>query len=665
MLLGAAILFWGWQTGWWLAALPMVLVYEGSRWVRWRWDLTTKDFRQTSHLCTVLLVGVLIYLFVSERSLQLIFIFFQWLPIICFPLLAAQAYSTSNGIDVNALLLMQEKPQSVKQQATVLNLTYPYYAICLVSASAANVRDMTFYLGMLLLTTLAFWFLRSPRFSPALWICLVFITASLGIVGHAGMQQLQVSLKRSTYRLFSSFYHRSHIDPWQRTTAIGDIGSLKLSNRIVLRVKPASGELAPELLTEAVYDRYRSPRWIADSTDFTHVKPDSEGLSWQLKETESNAGNSTVNIAGYLGKKSELLNLPDGTVEVNRLLIDTMERNQYGTVKIKGEPGFISYLAKYKNDFSLGSPPTPADLQIPAAEQPAIAKIVSSLDLTERSPEEILRRVESFFQQEFNYSLELTQQGNNSTPLATFLLDNRSGHCEYFATATTLLLRAVGIPTRYTVGYSVHEFSRLENQYIVRERNAHAWTQVYVNGTWQALDTTPSSWIGIEERAKRNWQWFFDLLSFIKFKYFDILREIAEGGLARYWWWLILPLGLLLWRWLKSQDLNNRKRIDITRGKDKNSFIGEDSEIYLVEQALNELGFIRDRSETFQDWLNRLENKLPSADLLADLRSLVRLHYRYRFDPLGIEPHERAKLRSLGQTWLSKYRQVMSSQADS
>lgn len=64
-LLGTTIIFWGWQTGLWLVAIPLAIAYELARYLNWRWDLTTADFRQTSHVCTVLLVGVLIYLFSS------------------------------------------------------------------------------------------------------------------------------------------------------------------------------------------------------------------------------------------------------------------------------------------------------------------------------------------------------------------------------------------------------------------------------------------------------------------------------------------------------------------------------------------------------------------------------------------------------------------------
>ena len=126
-LLSAAIIFWGWQAGFWIIAIPLAIIYESARYIHWRWELTTADFRTSSHVCTVLLVGVLIYLLISDRSLGLIFSFFQWLPVICAPLLITQAYSTSDRVDLNALLFFNDKPH--QQQLFPLDLTYPYFGI--------------------------------------------------------------------------------------------------------------------------------------------------------------------------------------------------------------------------------------------------------------------------------------------------------------------------------------------------------------------------------------------------------------------------------------------------------------------------------------------------------------------------------------------------------
>ena len=144
-LLGATIIFWGWQTGFWLVAIPLAVAYEAANYINWRWNLTTADFRNASHVCTVLLVGVLIYLLFDDRSLGLIFDFFQWLPVICAPLLMSQAYSTSDRVDLNALLFFKDKPN---RQQRLLDLTYPYFVICILAASAANTRDSFFYVAV-------------------------------------------------------------------------------------------------------------------------------------------------------------------------------------------------------------------------------------------------------------------------------------------------------------------------------------------------------------------------------------------------------------------------------------------------------------------------------------------------------------------------------------
>jgi hypothetical protein len=162
--------------------------------------------------------------------------------------------------------------------------------------------------------------------------------------------------------------------------------------------------------------------------------------------------------------------------------------------------------------------------------------------LQNKSPSEILKIIERSFQSDFTYSLKLTGKNQQLTPLSTFLLQNRTGHCEYFASATTLLLRTVGIPARYAVGYSVHEFSNLEKQYVVRNRHAHAWTLVYINDKWQAFDSTPADWRGIENATVSPLSAITDFCSFLGFQLSGLLRVIFGTNIFKYGWWLIFPL---------------------------------------------------------------------------------------------------------------------------
>ena len=651
-LLGATILFWGWQTGFWLVAIPLAVVYEGSRYLNWRWQLTTADFRTCSHICTVLLVGILIYLLISDRSLQLIFRFFQWLPVICAPLLVAQAYSNSDRVDLHALLFFKEKAN--RQQLFPLDLTYPYFAICLLAASAANIRALSFYIGAVILINFALNSIRSPRYSYFVFLLLLLLATALGTAGHIGLHRLQMSMEQNTARFFYKFY-RPQTNPDKISTAIGDIGSVKQSNKIILRLKSAPQQIAPQLLTRATYNRYTSGFWGAAQANFQPVKPGQLQDTWQL-DRYGNSSSSAI-VSESLEDGRGLLKLPQGSWQVARLPVEKIEQNQYGTVQVFSDRSLLSYQIQYDRDLSFNSPPTDKDLEIAATEKPALDKVVTELNLAKKSPQEILTRVSQFFNTEFGYSLELARQGDRKTPLSAFLLDHRSGHCEYFATATALLLRDVGIPTRYTVGYAVHEQSSLEQQYIVRDRHAHAWTQVYIDGTWQTFDTTPNSWIAIEDNAASNWQYLQDLASLFRFKFAQIAIAMQNLGKLPYLWLLALPLGLILIRQFTRQGKVRKIALEkINRSSSSIATIGADSEIYLIEQKLNQLGIRRDRAETWQTWRDRLTNNPETSALSNNLDRIIQLHYRYCFDPEGISNAERKELRDACQTWLNQSR---------
>ncbi|MCC0175725.1 transglutaminase domain-containing protein [Waterburya agarophytonicola K14] len=655
-LLGATIIFWGWQTGFWLVAIPLAIICETARYINWRWDLTTADFRQTSHVCTVLLVGVLIYLLVSDRSLGLIFDFFQWLPVICAPLLIAQTYSTSDRVDLNALLFFKDKPQQKKR--FLLDLTYPYFAICILAASAANTRDLLFYGAAIVLIARVLMananVVKPKRYSTKTFIALFFLAAILGAGGHIGLHQFQLSLERNTAKFFYGFY-RPHSDPNQVSTAIGDIGSVKQSNKIVLRVKPSPQQIPPQLLRRAVYNKYSSGFWLAAKPNFTPLKSQKDETTWTI--TNPSSKSRQITVSENMDENDTLLKLPNGSRSIAGVTAEKIEQNQYGTIQIYSDASFLSYQIDYDPDLSTDSPPTPEDLKVLDSEKPAIKEIVTQLDLNHKTPLDILTAVSNFFNTEFDYSLELARQGNNKTPLSAFLLQHRSGHCEYFATATALLLREVGIPTRYVVGYSVNELSSLEKQYVVRSRNAHAWTQVYINDKWQTFDTTPASWIAWENRNTSSWQTVKDVFSWITFTLLQTIALFKTIGKTNYLWLLAIPLIVILIREFTNKGQKRRLIVQEINQKNRHELaVGIDSELFLIESELNKLGLKRDRAETWQDWLIRLQNTPETFDTIEDLSSIIELHYRYRFDPLGIDSQTRAKLRSDCQEWLAKHR---------
>ena len=82
----------------------------------------------------------------------------------------------------------------------------------------------------------------------------------------------------------------------------------------------------------------------------------------------------------------------------------------------------------------------------------------------------------------------------------------------------------------------------------------------------------------------------------------------------------------------------------------------EASVLGLIERELNKLGLGRDRAETWQNWLQRLQNNLDNLAILGELNFIIEMHYRYGFDPQGISDRKRERLRTACQEWLEQYR---------
>lgn len=98
----------------------------------------------------------------------------------------------------------------------------------------------------------------------------------------------------------------------------------------------------------------------------------------------------------------------------------------------------------------------------------------------------------SYLQTHYRYSLELGHAPANQDPIDWFLFDARIGYCEQFATAETLMLRSQGIPARLATGYSTGDYDPVLDQATVRERDAHAWVEVYFPGHgWVPVDPSP------------------------------------------------------------------------------------------------------------------------------------------------------------------------------
>ena len=92
------------------------------------------------------------------------------------------------------------------------------------------------------------------------------------------------------------------------------------------------------------------------------------------------------------------------------------------------------------------------------------------------------------------------------------MFERRAGHCEYFAAAMTVMLRALGVPARYVNGFLPGEYNELGEDFIVRASDAHSWVEVYFpEYGWIPFDPTPPADEkprGLLGRLALYWDWF-------------------------------------------------------------------------------------------------------------------------------------------------------------
>jgi protein-glutamine gamma-glutamyltransferase len=649
LLLGAALIFWGWQTGFLLVAIPLAVLIEAAGALRWRLDLSSTDFHRVTDLCTLLIFVTGVYLFSTTgtartaggpRAMTLLF---QWLPPLLFPLMASQAYSVAGKIPLTAFFwgLRRQAARDPSAQPVPVDLGYLYFALCILSASAANQRTLAFYAGLCGLVGWALWSWRSRRFSPLWWAPLVLVAAGAGFGGHIVLHRLQQSLEQTAFEYIFSLVQRD-MDPFRATTAIGHLGNLKFSDRTVLRIEPRDGLTVPFLLREATYDIYNSSTWLASGAGFTEIQPDADGETWKF--ATGRGPGERVTVSAYLNRGRGVLALPGGAFELDRLAVVSVRRNRLGAVKVEEGLGLITYTALFGPDGPLDGSPIDTDLRIPAQEAAVVAPLAAELGLTGVPPAEAVKRVEGFFRQDFRYSLWTRERPRHGTALGEFLQTSRAGHCEYFASATVLLLRAAGVPARYAVGFSVQEWSRLERRWIVRARHAHSWALAYVDGAWRDVDTTPSLWADAERDEASIFEPLRDLWSWGGFLFSRWRWSEGQSGVGDYAAWLLIPLILLLvWR-LYSRRHVRRGDGEIRASAAAPLHPGHDSEFYLIARRLDAEGRGRRPAEPATAWIDRIQ--------APELRPIVALHYQYRFDPAGLDATERAALRESAEAWL-------------
>ncbi|MBK1650382.1 DUF4129 domain-containing transglutaminase family protein [Rhabdochromatium marinum] len=692
-----ALLLWSGLTGAWLPGIALAVWFEWALRTRTRWHMTDKSLERLVDLSSLLLLALILFEYSQGPLSAGIFAVLRWSPLLLAPLLSAQILSARPGVSYRALFLSQRRSRSPDADRW-LDLQPVYLGACVLAAGVGTaVQHPLAYLGGVLVLTLwvCAWQPRpSPRRQWPLWLTLLVLVGALAWVGQQGLSQAQRRVENLAINWLSDFLW-SERDPYRARTALGDIGELKLSDRVLYRVTTETPLRHALLLRTAAYDRYVSTSWFAHPQDFQPVPRVEGGWQWSPRPTAAAAEDSTsadqgadqdadqaanqwVQIGSYLPRRGQLLPLPTGTWRLSDLPVDSLERQSLGAVKIKNGPPLIHYQALYRNAASSDRPPEEADLRVPKSEQPVLQALVSELGLsqpgitvaadTSNAPEspstsgilstrDTVKRVRDYFASQFRYSLKLPGAPAGQTAIEYFLTTTQRGHCEFFATATVLLLRQAGVPARYAVGYSVQEPVAGAHRYRVRRSHAHAWTLYWDQGQWHDFDTTPALWAELEAEERSFWQPLVDLGSRLWYQ-FNLSRLEPGQGTPIWLWGLLAVLFALLAYRLR---LGQRWRAAHAR-RSRESVAAPDSPLAPIARQLTRAGWPRRCGETDRQWLTRLAHSRGLEPELPPVDRLLQLNEQARYRPGGLDVTARHQLQVHIDHWLTAWKQAKSTQ---
>ena len=159
---------------------------------------------------------------------------------------------------------------------------------------------------------------------------------------------------------------------------------------------------------------------------------------------------------------------------------------------------------------------------VPQDLDPRIATLAKSLAGAGATRYRKVLNIENGLRAGWKYSLAGDQ--DNDKPLTDFLFTKKYGHCEYFATAMTLMVRSLGIPARVVHGFSGGVYNGFGNYRMIREADAHSWVEVFfVDVGWRTFDPTPpGGQVAPEDEGVGAW-----------------LRQAADGASMLWYQWVV------------------------------------------------------------------------------------------------------------------------------
>ncbi|WP_298208598.1 transglutaminase domain-containing protein [Ferrimicrobium sp.] len=130
------------------------------------------------------------------------------------------------------------------------------------------------------------------------------------------------------------------------------------------------------------------------------------------------------------------------------------------------------------------------DLEVPDNLSPQVKRLAKRLVTGTSGPFDAAETIKRYLDAHYRYSYKVRPSDQDA--VNQFLFVNRQGYCDQFSTAFIMMMRSLGVPARWVVGYAPGTYSKKHHGYLVRQVDAHSWAQIWINGIgWVPFDPTP------------------------------------------------------------------------------------------------------------------------------------------------------------------------------
>jgi len=318
---------------------------------------------------------------------------------------------------------------------------------------------------------------------------------------------------------------------------LGNIGHLSQSGEIAFRVRFFSD------VPDASQRYWRGPvLWRTDGTHWTPGRQAVHSLPLGADDPLAVDYEVTLEPTGqyWLFGLDFVISAPAQTLlNTNYSLVSEQRVTQRMTYRAASDTDF-RLLSLTERERALG-------LQLPEHISPKLVELVEQWRATSDpdQPIQLVQKALAYFrEQPFVYTLSPGELQGDA--IEQFLFETRRGFCEHYAGSFALLMRVAGIPSRVVIGYQGGERNPHADHWVVRQSDAHAWTEVWLPGLgWWRVDPTAAV---APQRIEQS------INTALSQDSNQVVFRIDEGGLVGSLWrnavWLADAVDLGWYRWV-------------------------------------------------------------------------------------------------------------------